>query len=46
MARHEESTGTADTFAGVRGLRSLVCPTFTLAAAIAITTTDEHDYDG
>ena len=38
-ARPEESTGTADTFAGVRGLRRpLVCPTFTLAAVLATTT--------
>ena len=38
-ARPEESTGTADTFAGVRGLRRpLVCPTFTLAAVLAPTT--------
>ena len=37
------SIGTVDTFAGARGLRSLVCPTFTLAVAIA-TTTDEYAY--
>src|SRR4029077_4801714 len=42
-ARPEVSIGTVDTFAGARGLRSLVCPTFILAAAIA-TTTDEYAY--
>jgi hypothetical protein len=37
--RPEESTGTADTFAGVRGLRQLlVYLTFTRAAVIATTT--------
>jgi hypothetical protein len=39
MARPEETTGTADRFAGVRGLRRpLVCLTFTPVAAIATIT--------